>query len=82
MIIIYLLIKYDKEKNYFEFENSSLIYHKKETKINFDYSELQKIEFINSLKNQPFVNIYFSKSKFRFRLENFDNKNFVYTDFI
>lgn len=77
--LVYFLNKFNSENNLILFTEKNMIRINKETELEIDYSEIEKVEYHFPFKHQSYINLILTNQTLKFTLKTKINKNFSFS---
>lgn len=77
--LIYFLNKYNSEDNLILFTEKNMIRINKETELEINYSEIEKVEYHFPFKHQSYINLILTNQTLKFTLKTKINENFSFS---
>lgn len=82
LILVFILNKFNSEDNLILFTEKNMIRIIKGTELEFDYSEIVKVEYHFPFKHQSYINLILTNQTLKFTLETKINKNFPFSSLV
>lgn len=77
--LVYFLNKFNSEDNLILFTEKNMIRINKETELEIDYSEIEKVEYHFPFKHQSYINLILTNQTLKFTLKTKINKSFSFS---